>query len=296
MDADGSDVTVATDGGPVRFRLKAPGRHMAMNALAAIGAANATVSPSWPRLTQPSTPDSPSADGRIKSRRHADKAAPEQNTPPPLVGGGSGEGVEQEDVCVSTPPPAPPTRGGVFLGSAQRPYPDAYGDNPRRDASVVHALGTFAPVSGRGARRPIALPGGTALLLDESYNGNGASMRAALEVLPAATRAAPHRGARRHAGARRRRPRGARGAGNRGRHRRGPGVRLRPPDAPPVRRAAIRIAAVLTRPIQPHSRHWSSDAVAPGDAILVKGSLGSRMRRVVEALDAAATHTAEEAA
>ena len=183
MDADGSDVTVETDGGPVRFRLKAPGRHMAMNALAAIGAANATVSPSWPRLTQPSTPDSPSADGRIKSRRHADKAAPEQNTPPPLVGGGSGEGVEQEDVCVSTPPPAPPTRGGVFLGSAQRPYPDAYGDNPRRDASVVHALGTFAPVSGRGTRRPIALPGGTALLLDESYNGNGASIRAALEVL-----------------------------------------------------------------------------------------------------------------
>ena len=295
MDADGSDVTVETDGGPVRFRLKAPGRHMAMNALAAIGAANATVSPSWPRLTQPSTPDSPSADGRIKSRRHADKAAPEQNTPPPLVGGGSGEGVEQEDVCVSTPPPAPPTRGGVFLGSAQRPYPDAYGDNPRRDASVVHALGTFAPVSGRGTRRPIALPGGTALLLDESYNGNGASIRAALEVL----RLQPSR--RRIAVL---------------------GDMLELGDAGPPEHAALAIeaatAADLVFACGPLMRHLfdalpshrrgahATDsaalaplvvrAVAPGDAILVKGSLGSRMRRVVEALDSAATHTAEEAA
>ena len=45
------------------------------------------------------------------------------------------------------------------------------------------ALEGFAPVAGRGARRTIAVPGGTALLLDESYNGNPASMRAALTVL-----------------------------------------------------------------------------------------------------------------
>jgi UDP-N-acetylmuramoyl-tripeptide--D-alanyl-D-alanine ligase len=36
---------------------------------------------------------------------------------------------------------------------------------------------------GRGARCILALPGGTALLLDESYNGNAASIRAALAVL-----------------------------------------------------------------------------------------------------------------
>src|ERR1700733_10673909 len=35
-DADGSDVGVEVHGHPVRFRLNAPGRHMAMNALAAI--------------------------------------------------------------------------------------------------------------------------------------------------------------------------------------------------------------------------------------------------------------------
>ena len=56
----------------------------------------------------------------------------------------------------------------------------------KRQASperVARALAGFAPVAGRGARRPIAVPGGTALLLDESYNGNPASMRAALAVL-----------------------------------------------------------------------------------------------------------------
>src|SRR6202042_2030443 len=41
----------------------------------------------------------------------------------------------------------------------------------------------FVPLAGRGARRDLKLGGGAVLLLDESYNGNGASMRAALEVL-----------------------------------------------------------------------------------------------------------------
>lgn len=45
------------------------------------------------------------------------------------------------------------------------------------------ALDGFAPVAGRGRRRPITLPGGEAVLLDESYNASGASMRAAFDVL-----------------------------------------------------------------------------------------------------------------
>ncbi len=44
-------------------------------------------------------------------------------------------------------------------------------------------LAAFVPGGGRGQRRAIAVPGGTALLLDESYNASTASVRAALAVL-----------------------------------------------------------------------------------------------------------------
>ena len=50
-------------------------------------------------------------------------------------------------------------------------------------ALAALALAEFAPVSGRGAPIAIELPGGPALVLDESYNANPASMAAALEVL-----------------------------------------------------------------------------------------------------------------
>jgi UDP-N-acetylmuramoyl-tripeptide--D-alanyl-D-alanine ligase len=104
--------------------------------------------------------------------------------------------------------------------------------------AVVHALGAdlaqaalslagLTPPVGRGERTALEIGGGTAYLVDESYNANPASVRAAL---------APDRGAGRHAGARRRlggsasRPR----RGDRGRPDR-PRLRRRPPDAPPVR-------------------------------------------------------------
>ncbi len=46
------------------------------------------------------------------------------------------------------------------------------------------ALADFRGLAGRGARRPIRLPkGGTATLIDESYNASPAAMRAALAVL-----------------------------------------------------------------------------------------------------------------
>ncbi|GGK35742.1 UDP-N-acetylmuramoylalanyl-D-glutamyl-2,6-diaminopimelate--D-alanyl-D-alanine ligase [Salinarimonas ramus] len=45
------------------------------------------------------------------------------------------------------------------------------------------ALGDVDPPAGRGARKDLAVPGGTITLVDESYNANPASVRAALETL-----------------------------------------------------------------------------------------------------------------
>jgi UDP-N-acetylmuramoyl-tripeptide--D-alanyl-D-alanine ligase len=56
----------------------------------------------------------------------------------------------------------------------------AIGADPTAGA---RALAGFAPLSGRGARRPIGVSGGTALLIDESYNASSPSVRAALMVL-----------------------------------------------------------------------------------------------------------------
>jgi UDP-N-acetylmuramoyl-tripeptide--D-alanyl-D-alanine ligase len=47
------------------------------------------------------------------------------------------------------------------------------------------ALADLAGLAGRGARRKLTLAGGEALLIDESYNANPASMRATLKVLAA---------------------------------------------------------------------------------------------------------------
>jgi UDP-N-acetylmuramoyl-tripeptide--D-alanyl-D-alanine ligase len=49
--------------------------------------------------------------------------------------------------------------------------------------SALEALSTIAPPNGRGARSTLYIEGGEALLIDESYNANPASMKAALQTL-----------------------------------------------------------------------------------------------------------------
>jgi UDP-N-acetylmuramoyl-tripeptide--D-alanyl-D-alanine ligase len=50
-------------------------------------------------------------------------------------------------------------------------------------ALAALALANLSPPIGRGARSDLELPGGRALLIDESYNANPASMRAAIALL-----------------------------------------------------------------------------------------------------------------
>lgn len=203
-DADGSEIAATLSGRPIRFRLNAPGRHMAINALAALLAA-AVVEPT----------DAPWA-------------------------------VDIDRLLV--------------------------------------ALTGFAPLAGRGARRRITLPGGVALLLDESYNGNGASMRAALEVLrlqPASRRIAVlgdmrelgEEGPAEHAALA---PVAASNADLV--FTCGPLMRHLRDAIPPGLRAAHRDVSDDLAPLV-------AAELRAGDAILVKGSLGTRMKPIVTAIE-----------
>jgi UDP-N-acetylmuramoyl-tripeptide--D-alanyl-D-alanine ligase len=156
-------------------------------------------------------------------------------------------------------------------------------------ARAALSLGGLTPPVGRGARTALEIGGGTAYLIDESYNANPASMRAAL-----ATLAGIETG-----------PRGRRiavigdmlelGAAAADLHR---GL------AEAVEAARIDLvfaAGPLARHLfeaLPVSRRGgvadaSADLIEPlartlraGDAVMVKGSNGSRMGRIVEALKA----------
>jgi UDP-N-acetylmuramoyl-tripeptide--D-alanyl-D-alanine ligase len=196
-DADGSDVQASLSGETIRFRLPAPGRHMAMNALAALA--------------------------------------------------------------------------GVA----------ALGADPNKAA---RALAGFAPIAGRGARRRLIVPGGSVLLLDESYNANPASVRAALNVLrlQTASRRIVVLGDMLELGE----------AGP-DLHASlasdvldaadlvfacGPLMRGLFDALPTARRGAHAEDAATLAPLV-------GAALRPGDAVLVKGSLGIGMRRIVTALD-----------
>ena len=156
----------------------------------------------------------------------------------------------------------------------------AFGVLPRES---VATLAGFAPVAGRGARRKIVVPGGTVVLLDESYNGNGASMRAALSVLSLLP----------------------------GRRIAVLGDMLELGDEAPAEHVALAEAVTASAdllfccgpmmrllykaiPAAKRGGHAPNatalaammpDVIRPGDAVLVKGSLGSRMKQVATILD-----------
>jgi len=151
------------------------------------------------------------------------------------------------------------------------------------------ALAALAAPKGRGDRHRLAVPGGEATLIDESYNANPASMRAAIALLG---QARPGRLGRRIAV-----------LGD---------MRELGPDAPAMHAAlagALDEAAVdsvfLAGPLM--AALWQTlparlrggrgdsagdlepalfDSIRPGDVIMVKGSNASRMGPLVEALKA----------
>jgi UDP-N-acetylmuramoyl-tripeptide--D-alanyl-D-alanine ligase len=154
-------------------------------------------------------------------------------------------------------------------------------------ALAALALAQLQPATGRGARVTLELTGGSALLIDESYNANPASMRAALALLGQS-----------QVGPRGRRiavlgdmlelgPRGAdlhRGLGEPVVEHAvdlvfccGPLMRALWEGLPSSRRGGY---AETSAALEPHVLA----AIRPGDAIMIKGSLGSRMGPIVKAL------------
>ncbi len=154
-------------------------------------------------------------------------------------------------------------------------------------ALAALALADLRPASGRGARITLDDPAGTILLIDESYNANPASMRAALAVLGQTDMDARGRriavlGDMLELG-----PRGA------DLHRAlaeavlahdvdlvfccGALMRALWEALPSSRRGGYADTAAALEP-------QVLAAVQPGDAVMVKGSLGSRMAPIVRAL------------
>jgi len=155
-------------------------------------------------------------------------------------------------------------------------------------ALAALALNNLKPASGRGARTMLSVPGGNALLIDESYNANPASMRAAIALLGGAP------------------------VGKRGRRIAvlGDMLELGPAGAELHRALADTIEAAeidlvfcsgplmraLWEALPSRARGGYAEtaaglestvlaAIQAGDAVMVKGSLGSRMGPIVRALE-----------
>ncbi|MSP52085.1 MAG: UDP-N-acetylmuramoylalanyl-D-glutamyl-2,6-diaminopimelate--D-alanyl-D-alanine ligase [Alphaproteobacteria bacterium] len=151
------------------------------------------------------------------------------------------------------------------------------------------AFAELMPLSGRGARRSVRIGVGTIEVIDESYNASPASMRAAILTLGAAV---PGSGGRRIAVLGDMLELGVES------------LRLHAALAPDLVGSNVdfvftagpameSLAEALTDDRRGLHCAKSTDLVAPliaalrpGDVVMVKGSLGSRMRPVVEALHA----------
>ncbi|MGR3540718.1 MAG: UDP-N-acetylmuramoyl-tripeptide--D-alanyl-D-alanine ligase [Hasllibacter sp.] len=156
-------------------------------------------------------------------------------------------------------------------------------------ARAARDLGLWRPADGRGARETAELPGGTVTLLDDAFNANPASLAAALEVLASAV---PGPGGRRVAVL-------------------GDMLELGPQEAdlhaavardPHMERIDdVHTVGALMRHLHgalPDAKaaawHPDADAAAAaipgtlhdGDVVLVKGSKGSKVARVVDAIRA----------
>ena len=149
------------------------------------------------------------------------------------------------------------------------------------------ALGTLAGLAGRGKRIALAVPGGTATLIDESYNASPAAMRAAFAVLAAQR---PAGNGRRIAVVGDMRELGAEGpalhvalaaplaaSGVDLVFACGPLMRHLFDALPDALRGAHRESAAELAPLV-------AGALGPGDIVTIKGSLGTRMADIVKPL------------
>ena len=148
-------------------------------------------------------------------------------------------------------------------------------------AMAADALSAFRPLGGRGLQRAM----GPITLLDESYNANGASMRASLAVLRGMA------GSRRLAVLGDMLELGEFGPAEHAvlaadvaeaadlLYACGPLMRHLYEAVPAAQRGALATDSATLAPIV-------AEAVRPGDAVLIKGSLGSRMRVIVAGLEA----------
>ncbi len=156
-------------------------------------------------------------------------------------------------------------------------------------ARAAMALAGLAAGKGRGQRHQLRVPGGTAMLIDESYNANPASMSAAIALLG---HAEPGRNGRRIAilGDMLELGRGAEAMHA------GLAASLAEADVD-----AVFLVGPLMRslwdalPVRLHGGYTERardmeplvvDAIAPGDVIMVKGSNASRMGPLVETIKA----------